>query len=340
MTTPATLPDLAIDEEFRRIVDELTRRGFLTGGLAAATALGLAACSTDSSGSSPSASTGTRLVDSVHGRIRVPAEPKRIVSVNQFDTVALYDLGITPVGVYDYGIDYTSPRYRKKYAAAPKIGTTGIDIEKVAALKPDLILGYDIDFNNTAFKQLTAIAPTVITTNASWKACAQQIADAVHRSDSYDALKAKYAQRCQTIRKRYARVLDSTKWDALQGGFDTGTCWVYSTRAAFVDVMTDAGVKLATSTAKPADQVYTSLSYENLSELADADVIAYWSAYGNDKPVNNGPQLFAQQGWKDLPAVKAGRLVPIADVAMNSYGDALAVLDELETSLKKLRETT
>lgn len=342
----ATTLDPSVDAEFARIVDELTRRGFLTGGLGSAALLGLAACGPSSSptGNDSSSAPTTRLVDSVHGKIRVPADPKRIVSINQFDTTALLDLGVTPVGIFDFGIDYTAPRYRTKYAAIPKIGKTGVEVEKVAALKPDLILGYDIEFNNTVYTQMSAIAPTVIATNTGWQKTALQVADAANLGAAFAAEQAKYQQRCQAIRTQYADVLSRTTWDAVQGGFDTGACWVYGPQVGFLGVFADAGVQFGTATKAAADvgagEVYQVLSYENLDRLSDADVIAYWSEYGSDKPVNDGPQLFAQQLWKDLPAVKAGRLVPVADVAMSSYGDALAVLDELETGLKKLESGT
>ncbi len=327
-----------IDAEFYRIVDELTRRGFLTGGLGAAAALGFAGCSADDAHPSASASAATRLVDSVYGKIRVPADPKRIVSINQADTTSLYDFGITPVGIFDYGLSYTAPRYRKQYQAAAKIGSTAVDVEKVAALRPDLILGYDIEFNTKVYKQLTHVAPTVIVTASSWQAATHQIADAVNRSGVHKALQTKYKQRCATLRSQYAGQLATTKWDVLQGGFTTGSCWVFGKQSAVAGVLSDLGAQFASATGNLTG-LYKPLSYENLGNLSDAGAIAYWSEYGSATPVNGGPQLFSQQLWKDLPAVKAGHLVPIADFSMSGYGGALAVLDQLEAGLKKLKET-
>jgi ABC-type Fe3+-hydroxamate transport system substrate-binding protein len=77
------------------------------------------------------------------------------------------------------------------------------------------------------------------------------------------------------------------------------------------------------------------LSYEKIDLLADSGVIGFYANYDNT-PNNEAPALFAQQGFKDLAAVKAGRLVPFPDFLPGGYGDALAVLDELETGLKKL----
>lgn len=78
------------------------------------------------------------------------------------------------------------------------------------------------------------------------------------------------------------------------------------------------------------------LSYEKIGVLDDAGAIGFYSGY-EDKPNNEGPALFGQAAFKQLGAVEAGRTVPIPDFLPGGYGDALAVLDELEAGLKKFR---
>ncbi|MER7003653.1 hypothetical protein ABT297_11505 [Dactylosporangium sp. NPDC000555] len=77
------------------------------------------------------------------------------------------------------------------------------------------------------------------------------------------------------------------------------------------------------------------MSYEQIDILADADVIGFYSGYDGN-PNNKGPELFAQTGFKQLAAVRATRLVPFPDFLPGGYGDALAVLDQLESGLTKL----
>ena len=139
-----------VDPEFAAIVDELTRRGFLTGAAGAAALLGLTACGSsghDAGGSSSAAAPTTRTVSTAKGNVTVPADPKRIVAVQPTALATLLDIGVGVVGAYDQGADYISPRYKAKWQAAPKIGTAGqIDVEKVAALHPDLIIGLDYEW--------------------------------------------------------------------------------------------------------------------------------------------------------------------------------------------------
>jgi len=327
---------LDTDTEFARIVTELTRRRLLAGGLGAATLFGLAACGSSGEPATGSATPPTRRVDTAKGPVDVPANPTRIVSIQPSATATLYDLGVAPVGVYDQGAEYISPRYVSQWSAAPKIGTAAeIQIEKVAALRPDLIIGADFPWNTDSFDKLSALAPTVITPVTSWQAGAKATADAVNRLDALAALEKQVADRSAEIRTTHAAVLARYRWDILQGGFDAGQFWVYGPESEAGSILAAAGVQFATASAKTAGDTINKVSYEQIEVLADADVIGFYAGY-DGKPNNKGPELFAQKGFAQLAAVKAARLVPIPDFLPGGYGDALAILDELEAGLTKL----
>ncbi|MBN9618583.1 MAG: ABC transporter substrate-binding protein [Actinobacteria bacterium] len=337
MTTSTLVPP-AIDTEFDRIVAELTRRGFLAGTIGAAGLLGLSACGSSGgipAGSGPAAAT-TRRVETAKGPVDVPADPKRIVAIQPSSSATLYDLGLTPVGVYDQGASYISPRYRGRWATAPKIGVDGeIDVEKVAKLDPDLILGVDYDWNTKVYSQLTALAPTVIAPSTTWQALAHTTAEAVGRLAALRALQARLASRSAQIMSSYAPTLARYRWAILQGGFDQGQFWVYGPKSDVGVILAGAGVRFATASAQVAGPDNRAVSYERIDTLTDADVIGYYANY-DGSPNNHGPQLFAQPGFRRLAAARAGRLVPIPDFLPGGYGDALAVLDELEAGLKRL----
>ncbi|GAA2624265.1 iron-siderophore ABC transporter substrate-binding protein [Dactylosporangium fulvum] len=317
----------------------LTRRGLLAGGLGAATLLGLAACGssdTPSPAGGSQAAAGTRKIDTAKGTIEVPAQPARVVTIQPSATASLYDLGVSPVGVYDQGAEYISPRYRDRWSAATKIGNAGqIDLEKVAALRPDLIIGVDFPWNTKVYDQLTALAPTVITPT-TWRATARVAADAVNRLGRVSELEQQMTTRADTIKSTYAAVLGRFRWAILQGGFDQGQFWVYGPGSDAGTILAAAGVQFATASAGVSGSGNQPFSYERIDALADADVIGFYTGY-DGKPNNEGPKLFAQPAFNALRAVKAGRLVPIPDFLPGGYGDALAVLDELETGLRELQ---
>jgi len=333
MTT--TLLDDAMDAEFARIVSELTRRGFLAGGLGSAALLGLAACS--SSGSSP-APAATRTVSSVHGTVSVPAAPRRVVSLDSFTMGALYDLGLDPVGVYSAGEEYVEPQFLARWRKAAKIsaGTVGgaIEVEKVAALEPDLILG--IDAQKPPYAQLRSLAPTVVlpfATAAPWRTVAQATARAVGRGAAFTDLERKLAARAARIKSTHATTLARVTWDVLQGGFDQGSYWLYGPGSPVVDVLTSAGLRLASASKATKEQ--RTVSYEQISLLSDADAVFYYATNAG-APANLGPKLFANPLFTRLAAARSKQLYGSVYFLLTCYSDALGLLDAFEDALAKL----
>ncbi len=316
----------------------LTRRGLLGGGLLGAAALGLAACgsSADSASGTATTTSGTRTIDTAKGSVTIPASPQRIVAIQPSATATLYDVGLTPVGVYDDGAEYISPRYRTAWTAAPKVGSNGeIDLEKIAAASPDLIIGTDYPWNTDSYAKLTAIAPTVIAPVTTWQATAHTVADAGNRLDRLTALQARLTARSAQIRKDYAAQLTAYPWNILQGGFDAGKFWLYGPASDAGVILAGAGVRFASASAKVHGNGPSVVSYENIDILADGGVVGFYANF-DGTPNNKGPQLFTQPGFKTLDAVKAGRTVALPDFLPGGYGDALALLDEAESGLKAM----
>lgn len=331
-------PAVASETGWGEVVAALTRRQFLGAGVAGAALLGVGLTGTGSGVAG--ASGATRTVSTAKGRVRVPADPKRVVAVNPIPMATLYDLGVKVLGVYDEGVQYVSPRYRARYEAATKVGTAGqIDIEEVAALHPDLIVGANFSFNADVYAQLSAIAPTVLTpTSGTWQSVAEAAANAVNRTKGLTALERRLQQRSSQIRTTYGGVLSKYRWDVLQGGFDQGQYWLYGPGSPVGQILAGAGVRYASGSAHVKGDGNRSLSYERIDVLDGAGVIGFYAGY-DGTPNNEGPALFSQPAFKALAAVRAHRLVPIPDFLPGGYGDALAVLDELEAGLKKLRGT-
>jgi iron complex transport system substrate-binding protein len=275
-------------------------------------------------------------VKTAKGTVQVPVAPKRVVSVQPSATASLYDVGVDPIGVYDQGAAYMSPRYLTTWEKAAKIGTAGeIHLEQVAALRPDLIVGLDFSWNTDVYDKLTAIAPTVIAPITSWQESARVTADAVNKAASVDTLSAQVDAKSAMIKQKYADVLARFRWDILQGGFDTGQYWLYGPGCDAGTILAAAGVRFAPASTGVKGADNKALSYERIGVLSDADVIGYYANF-DGTPNNEGPALFAQPSFQALPAVKAARTVPLPDFLPGGYGDALALLDELELGLIKL----
>ncbi|MFJ6213281.1 ABC transporter substrate-binding protein [Streptomyces sp. NPDC092296] len=327
----------------------LSRRGLLGAAAGTAALFGLAACgsggsSGGSSGgaaaSAKSSGAATRLVDSTKGKIRVPDQPKRVVALNDFPMGAMFDLGITPIGVFNAGEQYVAKPYLDRWRPIAKVsdGVGGaIQVEKVAALEPDLILAIDAQ-SDLPYAQLTKLAPTVVLpfskSKAPWRDMADATAEVLGVPTALDALKKRYSERTAGIKQQYAEQLARYRWDLLQGGFDEGQWWLYGTGSPIGGILADAGARFATASGRGI--VQESVSYELVgSRLADADAIFYYTT-NDGQPANLGPKLFAQKSFQRLPAAREHRLFGSVAFLPAGYSEALMALDDFESALKQL----
>lgn len=97
------------------------------------------------------------VTDQMGRRVAVPFPPQRIVSLVPSQTELLFDLGLgnKVVGVTKFCIHPAEARRQ----AAVVGGTKNFDFEKIAALKPDLIIGNKEENYQTGIEQLAASYP-------------------------------------------------------------------------------------------------------------------------------------------------------------------------------------
>jgi iron complex transport system substrate-binding protein len=158
-----------------------TRRRLLAGSIVLALAPALVACGDDSE--SPSGSSGTDgtssseteegafpvTIEHKYGSTEITEAPERVVVVGLTDQDALLALGVVPVGVtYWYGDEdlggiYPWAEEAIGDAERPEMldNTNGTDVEAVAALAPDLIIGQYAGLTQKEYDLLSKLAPTV-----------------------------------------------------------------------------------------------------------------------------------------------------------------------------------
>jgi iron complex transport system substrate-binding protein len=142
--------------------------------LALVPALALAACgSGPDTGQEVAAGTGSAFpvtIDTRFGTTEIPEEPQRVVTVGFNDQDFVLALGVTPVGERELlgGYDATSRPWAEDLLPAEDIPTVGgeeIDLEAVAALEPDLVVGVYSFMDQAVYDQLSGIAPTLAQTD-------------------------------------------------------------------------------------------------------------------------------------------------------------------------------
>lgn len=96
------------------------------------------------------------------GTTEVPNAPKRVVVLTNEGTEAVVSMGIKPVGAANsYEGKPWYPHLAEKYKDIEPVGMESeLNLERIAKLKPDLIIGNKFR-QEAQYKKLSAIAPTV-----------------------------------------------------------------------------------------------------------------------------------------------------------------------------------
>ncbi len=106
-------------------------------------------------------------VEHAFGTTTVESKPKRVVTVGFTEQDVVLQLGFTPVGVTDWYGDQPSavwPWARDRLGdAKPTVLNTndGFQFEKIAALRPDLIIGVNSGMEQADYEKLSKLAPTI-----------------------------------------------------------------------------------------------------------------------------------------------------------------------------------
>ncbi|RDH80524.1 ABC transporter substrate-binding protein [Mycolicibacterium moriokaense] len=171
-----------------------TRRRFLA---ATTTVAAVAACSPDKPG--VVAKDGSVTVKHLFGETKVPAPPTRVVSAGYTEQDDLLAVGVVPIAVTNWWGDQPFGVWPW---AQPKLGgaqpevldlADGIQIDRIAALKPDLIVATNAGVDQDTYNKLSAIAPTIPQSGQDaffepWKQQAAAIGQAVFKFDEMAAL--------------------------------------------------------------------------------------------------------------------------------------------------------
>lgn len=299
-----------------------------------------AATSTTAAATSTAASAATRTIDTIHGAVEVPTAPQRIVALNFVDTATLLDLGITPVGKSTSGVNFL-PEYTDQLAGVPEVTnetTFEYEVELIASLKPDLIIGSDwadAAKQYVPYEQLSAIAPTALTewqqSAGNWPDQAAFFADVVGKSNELDELRSQYEGRADEIKASRADALAANTWALIQGG--QGEWYFYTPQSSHGQVFARAGVQFADIDTGDDDTGYVTMSTERIDALTPAAVIAL---NANESAAAGAADLQGQPLFKALPAAQDGQVHEMIWFFPSSYKVAGALLEELDAALATL----
>lgn len=292
------------------------------------------------SGGSASASAATGAfpvtVEHAFGSTTVDKAPQRVVSVGYTDDQTILAFGIKPVGMTDQypnpagqspDINTQWPWVKDKWGdAKPEVimknGDSGPNFEKIAALRPDLIIAVYSELDQAGYDKLSKIAPTVGRTkaekepfSASWQDNALHIAKALGKAEEGEKMVSDVQGRLDAAKKAHPAFANETA---------VVLSWYENSVAPFTStdvrgrLVSGIGFKYQTEIDKvAAGSFYTKLSPERV-DLVDVDRVFVI----NDKADTEALKKF--ELFTNLDAVKKGKVSYLLDSEGPAVGAAIS----------------
>jgi iron complex transport system substrate-binding protein len=316
----------------------ISRRTLLRGTALLGAGLALSACG---GAPAPAPAAGGRTIAHKYGTTTVEGSPRRVVTVGLTEQDYALALGVVPVGAREWfggqpGALWPWARDAAGGAAPEVLPVDALDLEQVAALAPDLILGINSGLTPDEYERLSGIAPTVAQPaeyadyGAPWQTITTTVGTALGREQDAAAL-------IPEIEDRFARARADNPAFAGRTGLlaallADGTFYVYAEGPA-PRFLVDLGLVLppaAEALFTGADRPPVALSPEQLSVLeADVLVVGLYGASATAARVDD--PLF-----QSLRTVREGRAVLLPELSTANgamtFGSVLslpAALDEM-----------
>jgi iron complex transport system substrate-binding protein len=157
----------------------------------------------DSAQASDDGGGSTRRVEHALGTTDVPADPRRVVALDAGTVLPLLlELGVTVIGApLPDDIGSTVLLSGDELAGVESMGFPEPSLERVAAARPDMIVGLARTAGDV-HGELSRIAPTVLVEDApsDWRAQSARIADAVNRTEAFEAALAAFDTEVEALR--------------------------------------------------------------------------------------------------------------------------------------------
>ena len=294
-------------------------------------------------------------VEHFFGTTEIKEAPKRVLSLGYTDDQTLLALGVVPVGMIDQypNPEGTKPDINTQWAwvkdkwgsTTPEVimknGDTEPNYEKIAQLRPDLIVAVYSEADQAWYDKLSKIAPTVGRTkeekepfSAKWQDNALQVAKAVGKGD--EGAKAIKAIDDKLAEAKKANPAWANETAVVTSWYKDSVA-PFSTTDVRGQVITGIGFKGNTKVDElAAGKFFVTLSPERI-DVMNVDRIFVIADEADQKSLK-GFELF-----NNLPAVKAGKVHWLLDSEGPAIGAAISqatlasmpyAVDELVKSAK------
>ncbi|MGW3243913.1 ABC transporter substrate-binding protein [Streptomyces sp. NPDC001070] len=272
-----------------------------------------------------------RTITHAMGSTVLKAQPKRVVVLDVGELDNVVSLGVKPVGLAPTEGSPELPSYLKGDAGKPaNVGTVNsLNLEAIAALRPDLILGSQLRAADS-YDELSQIAPTVfsIRPGFTWKQNYLLNAAALDKTAQAKANLAAYEKKAQALGAKLGADKPTV---SMVRYMPEGKIRLYANDSFIGTILKDVGIPRPKN--QDIEDLAAEISAENIDQ-ADADYI-FTGVYGDPKATDR-TKAQGNPLWKNLKAVKDGHAFDVPDETWYlglGVTAANAVLDDLEKHL-------
>lgn len=306
----------------------------------------LAACGSTEEKADDTQDTGNKTEDTSYtiehamGSTTIDKTPERVVILSNEGTEALLALGVTPVGAVQSWLgDPWYEHISDKMKEVEVVGTESeVNLEKIAALKPDLIIGTKIR-QEAIYDQLSAIAPTVFseTLRGDWEDNFKLYAKALNLEEQGNEVLSQFDAHVEKVKQSLG---DKVNQEISVVRFMAGKSRIYYTDSFSGVIFDKLGFHRTAPQAElfEADTKLGNLAIEVGKEVIpkmDGDVLFYftYAPQGDQAALDTAKEWTNDPLWKNLSAVKSGNVHEVSDAVWNTAGGVLAanlMLDDIE----------
>jgi iron complex transport system substrate-binding protein len=262
----------------------------------------------------------------------IKGTPERVVILTNEGTEALLALGVKPVGaVQSWTGDPWYDHIKDQMEGVKDVGTESEpNLEAIAALKPDLIIGNKLR-QEQIYEQLSTIAPTVFaeTLKGDWKENFMLYAKAVNKEEKGQEVMNAYNNRIEELKEKLG---DKLNMKVSIVRFLAGDVRIYH-KDSFSGVILDQ-----LGFARPESQDVNDFAEKGVTKeripAMDGDILFYFTYETGD-----GEALKVEEDWindplfQNLNVAKQGKVYKVSDTIWNTAGGVLAanlMLDDIE----------
>lgn len=264
------------------------------------------------------------------GTTEVPDAPERVVVLTNEGTEAALSMGVVPVGAAQSWLgDPWYPHVADALADTENLGKeSGINLELLAALEPDLILG-NKQRHEEIYEQLSAIAPTVLSERlrGDWQVNFKLYAEALGKVEEGEKVLADFDARIAELSDKLGDYKNE-KVSVIR--FLASQTRIYQLDSFSGIILQKLGFDRPDN--QNVEDFALRVGKESIPDM-DGDRIFYFTYdAGDGEGLKAEADYLADPIWQGLSAVKAGKSHAVDDAIWNTAGGVLAaglMLDDI-----------